>query len=304
MEQRDMRKGDREDTWKAAPSPAPDASPDAAQMGTDGESALEMAGIMAEQIRMRADLERLLKENDELRRGQDRVLRLISENAPGRDKRELKEAVKSVLTTLTPADGPVPTTVVGPIPSLDELKVVEERMTSLSGTLVIHGRPHGRGRRPGPGLRQAGGRHRPGPARAGRHQGQAGPDQRPALLDRREDPVPGQAAHGRGARQHRGRPPQLPVLGDGRAHPRDGPAGQGVRQEPGQHGGTGGPPQGQPRGHPEGGALRGQPQDGAPRRGGDGRPGRPTSRPSWASSRRARSPSTSTSAGPARPRAW
>ena len=93
----------------------------------------EVAGLMAEQIRMRADMERLLRENEELRGGQVRVLRLVSEGAAGRDGHDIRDAVLSVLNKWSREDGDAPAAVVGPVPSLEDLRAALGELGLLAG---------------------------------------------------------------------------------------------------------------------------------------------------------------------------
>src|SRR4051794_37112602 len=92
---------------------------------SQSSEAQETAGLMAEHIRMRADLDRMAKENDELRRSHDALYRLLSEKTTAKPELDIKAAVRSVLTEWQDAKrengegggetGAAGTTIVGPI---------------------------------------------------------------------------------------------------------------------------------------------------------------------------------------------
>ena len=94
---------------------------------SQSSDAQETAGLMAEHIRMRADLDRMATENEELRRSHDALYRLLSEKtAPKQPEQDLKTAVRAVLSEWKDEQGETGATVIGPIPSLDEMRQMEK----------------------------------------------------------------------------------------------------------------------------------------------------------------------------------
>ena len=85
----------------------------------------ETAGLMAEHIRMRADLDKLSRENEELRRSHDALYRLLSEKTQAKPDPDLRSAVRDILSEWKDEDGKTVGTVIGPIPSMEDMGKLE-----------------------------------------------------------------------------------------------------------------------------------------------------------------------------------
>lgn len=122
-EKKENPESNLESSWSKAEGDSGDGSQDAVSLAT---------GMLAEQIRMREELDRLMRENEELRRNQDTFFRLLSENASVTSGEPFRAAVRTLLKEEREELGLEAAKGVGRPPTLEELEPLKKTLTTLA----------------------------------------------------------------------------------------------------------------------------------------------------------------------------